>query len=118
TSGVSIITATLRLNYDANRALTEITTQVSSVRNQLPPEAQQPVLTVHVGETIDSMYMGFFSDVLPNNNVTDYLVRVVKPKLDSLEGVQTAEILGARTFALRAWLDPTRLAADGGTATD
>src|SRR6266571_6579412 len=58
-SGVSIITATLRLNYDANRALTEITTQVSSVRNQLPPDAQQPVLSVQVGQTIDSMYMGF-----------------------------------------------------------
>ncbi len=118
TSGQSIITATLRLNYDANRALTEISTQVSSVRNQLPPEAQQPVLSVQVGQTIDSMYMGFFSDVLPNNNVTDYLVRVVKPKLDSIEGVQTAEILGARQFALRAWLDPQRMAAHGVTASD
>src|SRR6202171_377892 len=117
-SSVSAITATLRLNYDANRALTEINTQVNSVRNQLPPEAQQPVLTVTVGQTIDAMYMGFFTDVLPNNNVTDYLVRVVKPKLDSVEGVQTPEILSARTFALRAWLDPTRLAACGVTATD
>src|SRR5437016_4034415 len=69
TSGVSTITATLRLNYDANRALTEISTQVNSVRNQLPPEAQQPVLTVQVGETIDAMYMGFRSDVLPSNSI-------------------------------------------------
>jgi multidrug efflux pump len=118
TSGVSSITATLRLNYDANRALTEITTQVNSVRNQLPPEAQQPVLNVQVGQQIDAMYMGFFGESLPNNNVTDYLVRVVKPKLDSIEGVQVAEILGARTFALRAWLDPARMAAYGVTATD
>src|SRR5271170_7809656 len=118
TTGASVITATLRLNYDANRALTEINTQVNSVRNQLPPESQQPVLTVQVGETIDSMYMGFFSDVLPNNNVTDYLLRVVKPKLDSVEGVQTAEILGGRQFALRAWLDSTRLAAHNVTAGD
>src|SRR5438128_1994036 len=117
-TGTSSITATLRLNYDANRALTEINTQVQSVRNQLPPESQQPVLTVQVGETIDAMYMGFFSDVLPNNNVTDYLVRVVKPQLDSVEGVQTAEILGARQFALRAWLDPQRMAAYGVTASD
>ncbi len=117
-SGVSNITATLRLNYDANRALTEINTQVNSVRNQLPPEAQQPVLTVQVGQTTDAMYMGFFSDVLPNNNVTDYLARVVKPKLDSVEGVQTAEILGARIFALRAWLDAQRMAAYGVTAAD
>src|SRR5208337_2458536 len=118
TSGASIITATLRLNYDANRALTEINTQVSSVKNQLPPQAQQPVLTVQVGQTTDAMYMGFYSDTLPSNSVTDYLIRVVKPKLDSIEGIQTAEILGARQFALRAWLDPKRLAAFGVTASD
>ena len=117
-SGVSIITATLRLNYDANRALTEINTQVNSVRNQLPPQAQQPVLTVQIGQTTDAMYLGFYSDTLPTNNVTDYLVRVVKPKLDSIDGVQTAEILGARQFALRAWLDADKMAAHGVTAAD
>src|ERR1035437_2838497 len=117
-NGVSVITATLRLNYDANRALTEINTQVSSVRNQLPPQAQVPVLTVQVGQTTDAMYLGFYSDTLPSNNVTDYLVRVVKPKLDSIQGVQTAELLGARPFALRAWLDAAKLAAHGLTAAD
>ena len=117
-TGVSTIQATLRLNYDANKALTQINTQVASVRNQLPPESQQPVLSIQVGETIDAMYMGFFSDVLPENGVTDYLARVVKPRLDSVEGVQTAEILGARQFALRAWLDPQKLAAYGVTASD
>src|SRR5882757_5031416 len=117
-TGLSTITATLRLNYDANRALTQIQTQVSSVRNQLPPQSQQPVLNVQVGETIDAMYMGFRSDVLPSNSITDYLARVVKPKLDAVQGVQTAEILGGRQFALRAWLDPARLAAHGVTATD
>ena len=118
TSGVSTITATLRLNYDSNRALTEINTQVNSVKNQLPPQAQQPVLTVSIGQTTDAMYMGFYSDTLPTNNVTDFLARVVKPKLDSIEGVQTAELLGARTFALRAWLDSNKLAAHGVTAAD
>jgi multidrug efflux pump len=117
-SGISTITATLRLNYDANRALTEINTQVSSVRNQLPPQAQQPVLSVQTGTTTDAMYMGFYSETLPTNNITDYLVRVVKPKLDSVDGVQTAEILGGRPFALRAWLDATKLAAFGITAAD
>ena len=118
TTGVSTITATLRLNYDSNRALTEINTQVNSVKNQLPPQAQQPVLTVQVGQTIDAMYMGFSSDTIPSNNVTDYLTRVVKPKLDSIEGVQTAELLGARQFALRAWLDASKLAAHNVTAQD
>ncbi|WP_028536549.1 efflux RND transporter permease subunit [Paludibacterium yongneupense] len=117
-NGVSTITATLRLNYDANRALTEINTQVNSVKNQLPAQAQQPVLTVQTGQTTDAMYLGFYSNQLPTNNVTDYLVRVVKPKLDSVTGVQTAELLGARQFALRAWLDSNKMAAHGVTASD
>jgi multidrug efflux pump len=117
-AGVSIITATLRLNYDSNRAMTEINTQVNSVRNQLPPQAQQPVITVQIGQQIDAMYLGYFSDTIPPNSTTDYLIRVVKPKLDSIEGVQTAEILGGRTFALRAWLDPQRMAARGVSADD
>ena len=117
-SGVSIITATLRLNYDANKALTQINTQINSVKNQLPPQAQSPILTVQTGQTIDAMYMGFYSDALPTNNVTDYLTRVVKPKLDSISGVQTAELLGARQFALRAWLDVNKMAAYGMTAVD
>lgn len=117
-SNASTISITLRLNYDANRALTDINTKVNAVLNRLPPEAQQPVLTVQVGKTVDSMYMGFFSKQLPNNNVTDYLLRVVKPQLDGIEGVQRAEIIGAREFALRAWLDPDRMAAHGVTASD
>jgi multidrug efflux pump len=117
-AGVSTITATLRLNYDANRALTEINTQVNSVKNQLPAQAQAPVLTVATGQTTDAMYMGFYSKDLPTNNVTDFLLRVVKPKLDSVTGVQTAELLGARQFALRAWLDADKLAAHGLSAAD
>src|SRR5579872_449356 len=117
-TGVSVIIATLRLNYDSNRALTEINTKVASVRNQLPPQAQQPVLTVQVGQTIDAMYIGYYSDTLAPNGLTDYLYRVVKPQLDALEGVQTAEIIGGRQYALRAWLDPARMAAHGVAAND
>jgi len=117
-SGVSTITVYLRLNYDADKALTEINTKIASVLNQLPSGTQQPVLTVKVGQTIDAMYMGFDSDVLPRNKITDYLVRVVQPKLQAIPGVQTAEVLGGQNFALRAWLDPAKLAAYGLTATD
>ena len=117
-SGVSTITVYLRLNYDADKALTEIATKITSVLNQLPTGTQQPVLTVKVGQTIDAMYMGFDSDVLPRNKITDYLIRVVQPKLQAVPGVQTAEILGGQNFALRAWLDPAKLASYGLTATD
>lgn len=111
TRGVSTIQANLRLNYDANTALSEINTKVNAVVNQLPRDAQQPIITIDVGQTIDAMYMGFYSDVLASNQITDYLTRVVQPKLQAVEGVQQAEILGGRQFALRAWLDPVKLSA-------
>ncbi|HEX6614368.1 MAG TPA: efflux RND transporter permease subunit, partial [Rhodanobacteraceae bacterium] len=118
TPGVSMISATLRLNYDGNKALTEISALVNSVKNQLPPQAQQPVISLQTGQSVASMYMGFYSDKLPANKITDYLVRVVQPQLNAIEGVQNAQILGGRTFALRAWLDPARMAAHDVTATD
>src|ERR1700722_6475553 len=117
-SGASIITVNLRLNYDSGKALTEINTKVNSVLNQLPNGVQQPVLTVKVGQTIDAMYIGFDSDVLAPNQITDYLIRVVQPKLQAVAGVQTAELLGGKNFALRAWLDPSKLASYGLTASD
>src|SRR6202012_1110754 len=118
TSGVSTITVYLRLNYEADKALTEINTKISSVLSQLPSGTQQPTLTVRVGQTIDAMYIGFNSQVLQPNQITDYLVRVVQPKLQAVPGVQTAELLGGKYFALRAWLDPNKLAAQGLTAAD
>ena len=114
----STIQANLRLNYDSNKAMTEINTKVNAVINQLPKDAQQPVISVAIGETIDSMYIGFYSKVLPTNKITDYLIRVVQPKLQTVDGVQTAEVLGAKQFALRAWLDPEKMSAFGVTATD
>jgi len=118
TTGTSTITADLRLNYDADKAMTEINSKITSVLNQLPPGSQQPVVTIKIGQTFDAMYLGFKSNVLAPNQITDYLTRVVQPKLQAVNGVQTAEILGGRTFALRAWLDPAKLAAYGLTASD
>jgi multidrug efflux pump len=117
-SSTSTITVYLRLNYDADKALTEINTKINSVLNQLPTGTQQPVLVVKIGQTIDAMYLGFNSDTLAPNQITDYLTRVVQPKLQTVPGVQTAELLGQKVFALRAWLDPQKLAAYGLTATD
>ena len=118
-SGLSTITVNLRLNYDPNRALTEVSAKVNAARNVLPPQAQQPIVAIGSGlNTAAAMYIGFSSKVLPANNITDYIVRVVQPKLQSVEGVQKAEILGGQNFALRAWLDPDRLAAVNLTAAD
>ncbi len=118
TQGLSVISVNLRLNADTDKALTEINTKVNAVRNQLPPESQQPVLSVKVGRTIDAMYIGFNSKVLTSNKITDYLIRVVQPKLQAIPGVQTAEIIGKKLFAIRAWLNPKKLAGYDLTAAD
>ncbi len=117
-AGISTITIFLRLNYPPDKALTEIDTKISSVTSQLPPGTQHPQVTVGAGETIDAMYIGFFSNTLRGNQITDYLQRIVQPKLQAVPGLQTAEIVGGKYFALRAWLNPNKLAAYGLTADD
>jgi len=117
-SGVSSVTVVLRQNYDTSKAAAEINIKVNSVLNQLPIGSQQPTITVQVGETIDAMYIGFSSAELARNQITDYLQRVVQPQIQAVPGVQTAELLGAQYFSLRAWLDPKKLAAYGLTASD
>ncbi|HEY0947183.1 MAG TPA: efflux RND transporter permease subunit, partial [Opitutaceae bacterium] len=111
------ITAKLRLNYDPNDALTQITSKVNRVRGELPASAEDPIFDVTVGETTASAYIGFYSQALESNQITDYLTRVVQPKLVAIEGVQRADILGARTFAMRIWLKPDRMAALGLSAS-
>ncbi len=118
TQGSSVINANLRLNYDPNKALTDVTTKVNAVLNQLPAGTLQPVITVTVGDTLDAMYLGFYSDHLATNQITDYLIRVVQPKLQAVDGVQQAEILGKRQFAMRIWMDPLRMRALGLSSTD
>src|SRR5438874_1897277 len=109
---VSIIRARLRLNHDANKALSEISSKVDQVRRDLPPEAEVPVLNIESADSqFASAYLSFSSEFLKQNEITDYLVRVVQPRLTAIEGVQRADILGARTFAMRIWLKPDRMAA-------
>jgi multidrug efflux pump len=112
--GVSTITVHLKLNYDTNAALTQIQAKVAQVRNDLPPEAEAPIIELQTADTeFAAMYLGFASKDLDPNQVTDYLTRVVQPKLSAISGVQRAEILGGRTFAMRVWLKPERMAAMG-----
>ena len=116
--GVSTIQAKLKLNYDAYQALTQITSKVNKIRAELPAESEDPTIDLAVGDSTASMYMSFYSEVLDNNQITDYLTRVVQPKLQTVQGVQKAEILGARTFAMRIWMQPERMAGLGVTPAD
>jgi multidrug efflux pump len=111
---VSTITVHLELNYDTNAALTQIQSKVAQVRNDLPPEAEAPIIQLETADTeFASMYIGFASEELDQNQITDYLTRVVQPKLSAIAGVQRADILGDRTFAMRIWLEPDKMAARG-----
>jgi multidrug efflux pump len=108
----SLIRARLRLNYDATRALAEIASKVDQVRGDLPPEAEVPIINIESADSqFASAYLSFSSQFLKQNEITDYLVRVVQPRLSAIEGVQRADILGARTFAMRVWLKADRMAA-------
>ena len=111
---VSTITVHLRLNYDTNAALTQIQAKVAQVRNDLPPEAEAPIIEMETADNqFAAMYIGFSSADLDQNQITDYLTRVVQPKLSAVSGVQRADILGDRTFAMRIWLKPDKMAAHG-----
>src|SRR5438093_1366344 len=111
---LSTITVHLKLNYDTNAALTQIQSKVAQVRNDLPPEAEAPIIDLQTADNqFASIYLGFSSDDLDPNQITDYLTRVVQPRLSAISGVQRADILGARTFAMRIWLKPDRMAALG-----
>jgi len=112
--GLSTITVHLKLNYDTNAALTQIQAKVAQVRNDLPPEAEAPVIELQTADNqFAAMYLGFSSSDLDQNQITDYLTRVVQPKLSAISGVQRADILGDRTFAMRIWLKPEAMAAHG-----
>ena len=109
---LSTITVHLKLNYDTNAALTQIQAKVAQVRNDLPPDALAPVIDLETADNqFASMYLGFSSRDLDQNQITDYLTRVVQPKLSAISGVQRADILGDRTFAMRIWLKPDKMAS-------
>lgn len=110
--GLSTIKVRLELNYDPIKALSEVTAKVNQVRGDLPPEAEVPVINVESADSVfAAAYLSFSSDILEDNQITDFLTRVVQPRLSALEGVQRADVLGARTFAMRIWLKPERMAA-------
>src|SRR5436305_2500584 len=117
--GISNISVHLKLNYDTNAALTQIQSKVAQVRNDLPPEAEAPIIDLQTADTeFAAMYIGFSSKDLDQNQITDYLNRVVQPKLSAVSGVQRADILGDRTFAMRIWLKPDQMAARGVSPSD
>jgi len=117
-AGMSTIQAYIKLEQDPNEALTQISAKVNKMRGQLPAESEAPVIDLQQGQQIAAMYVSFASETLDNNQITDYLTRVIQPKLVTVPGVQRADIMGAGTFAMRVWLKPDRMTALKVTASD
>lgn len=110
--GLSSILVRLKLNYDPLKALAEISSKVDQVRQDLPPESEVPVINIEAADSqFAAAYLSFSSEILEQNQITDYLIRTVQPRLSAIEGIQRAEVLGNRTFAMRIWLKPERMAA-------
>jgi len=111
TLGTSTITARLVLGYEPNEAVAEILTKIQQVRNRLPPGSEDSIVTVSTGGDQAAMYLAFTSERLQSSEIADYLIRAVRPRLETVAGVQQAQTLGAQTIAMRLWLDPLRMAA-------
>ncbi len=115
---VSVVSIYARIGSDSDRLFTELLAKANEVKNQLPQDAEDPVLSKEAADASALMYISFYSDELSNPQITDYLSRVIQPKLATLPGMAEAEILGNQVFAMRLWLDPVKLAAYGITASD
>jgi multidrug efflux pump len=109
--GLSTIEAHMRLNYDPNAAVAQIQAKVASQRNVLPQAAEDPVITSQTGESTALMYLALYSDSVKPAQITDYMLRVIQPKIQAIPGVGKAKMLGNKTFAMRIWLDSKRMAA-------
>ena len=117
--GVSTVTAHLLLNYDPLKAMTEISAKVNQVRGELPPEAEVPSIAIEAADSqFAQAYLSFSSDILEQNQITEFLTRSVQPRLIAVNGVQKAEILGGRTFAMRIWLKTEKMASYGITPAE
>ncbi|WP_334079263.1 efflux RND transporter permease subunit [Microbulbifer sp. M83] len=116
--GVSTIQAYVRLDFDPNQVLTQVVAKVNRLRSELPEESEDSTVDMAIGQTVAAMYLSFSSGILDNNQITDYLTRVVQPKLSTIPGVQRARLLGNRTFAMRIWLKPAEMASQEVTPGD
>ncbi|MBL8643557.1 MAG: efflux RND transporter permease subunit [Rhodospirillaceae bacterium] len=116
TQSASTVTAYIKLNRDSGDAMTEVMSKVQQVKYQLPRESNDPIITKSVGQSVQAMYMSFASPEMPSAAISDYIARVVRPLISTVEGVASVEIIGGQIFAMRLWLDPQRMAARNVTA--
>ncbi len=116
--GLSTINAYIKLGKDPNEAFTEIMSKVAAVQGTLPTESRAPVIVKETGSKMASMYISFNSDRMTSEQITDYISRVIQPKLETIHGIAKVPTYGEKLFAMRIWLNPKKMAAVGLTSTD
>lgn len=117
-NSISSVEVHMKLGVDPDVALTEVSTKVSSIRGELPAEAQDPIVAKSDANSFALAYYSFYSDTLSDVEVTDYLLRTIQPALSTVKGVGEAQILGGKTYSMRIWMDPVRMAAAKISAAD
>jgi len=114
----SSISVFFRLGYDINKAVTNVSNAVSSVRYSLPKDIEDPVIAEVDPNAEPIIYIPFLSNTLSSEDITDYLIRAVQPQISTLPGVAQAPIFGERLYSMRIWLNPELMAAHDVTANE
>ncbi len=118
TPSASIISVNMKLGADPDVALTEVLAKVQQVRGQLPAEAEDPVIVKGNGMTFALMYLATRNPNMTAEQITEYLERVIRPRMSTIQGVANIEVIGASDYSMRVWLDPLKLAARNVTASE
>ena len=115
---VSIVTVQMKLGANPDAALTEVISKVNQVRGDLPSEAEDPVISKGTGQSFATMYLAVQNPNMSNEQITEYIDRVIRPRMSTIEGVADAQILGGQEYSMRVWVDPIRMAARNVTASE
>jgi multidrug efflux pump len=114
----SVVTVQMQLGSNPDVALTEVLSKVQQVTGQLPSDAEDPTIVKGTGQQFAIMYLALQNPNMSPEQLTEYIERVIRPRISTIEGVAEVQVLGAANYSMRVWLDPVRLASRGLTASE
>ncbi|AGB43970.1 efflux RND transporter permease subunit [Mesorhizobium sp. CO1-1-7] len=114
----STVTVQMKLGSNPDVALTEVLSKVQGVRGTLPDASKDPVIVKGTGQQFAMMYISMQNPNMTKEQLTEYIERVIRPRMSTVEGVADVQIFGAQEYSMRVWIDPVRLAARGVTAAE
>ncbi|WP_026060078.1 efflux RND transporter permease subunit [Pseudaminobacter salicylatoxidans] len=115
---VSTVTVQMKLGSDPDVALTDVMSKVQQVQSDLPTDAKDPTIVKGTGQQFAIMYLAMQNPNMTAEELTEYIERVIRPRVSTIQGVAEVQVLGAANFSMRVWIDPVKLAARGLTAAE